>query len=225
MVLVISLHVDDTLAAGRPKELQWLHTELSKRLGDLKAEKNNFRHFGVDVSRETSILEVTFSQADYITNLKPIDRSKKKGITVDSPASAEQVSDFRSLVSGIAWVGITSLTAQAVASLLQGFLPTPTVGMLDKANSALAQVREEYVPHVFKHGFTWERSKLLMLADSALGNANKKKSQGGFIVFLSEDLPDKLRGHFTMVAFRSAQSKKGGELHTMRRSSGEASRN
>ena len=138
-----------------------VHTEISKRLGDLKAEKNNFRHFGVDVSRDSNTLDVVFSQVEYISNLKPIERSKKKGITVDTPASAEQISDFRSLVSGIAWVGITSPTAQAVASLQQGFLPTPTVGMLDKANNALAQVREEYVPHIFKHGFKWEQLYLV----------------------------------------------------------------
>ncbi len=108
----------------------------------------------------------------------------------------------------MAWVGITAPGAQAVASLLQGFLPNPTLGQLDKANNALQQLRDTYVPHTFKAGFQWNQCKLLQISDSSLGNAGKKKSQGGFLVALAEDSNNNICGWFTLVSFRSAQSKR-----------------
>ena len=209
LVLIISLHVDDTLATGTEKALTWLHKELQVRLGAMKAEKNSFRHYGVDILRNEKTFNITLDQTHYISqNLQPITRNKQRGVTVDSPATDAQISDYRSLVSGIAWVGVTSPGAQAVASLLQGFLPKPLVKHLDYANNALQQLAAEYVPHTFVHGFNIGKCKIVQTSDSSLGNTNKKKSQGGFLVFLAEDKDTELCGWFSLVMFRSGQSKR-----------------
>ena len=107
VVVVISLHVDDTLATGELWALTELHQDLEKRFGAMKAEKNSFRHFGVDISRNSN-KDVQMCQKNYIANLKPISRKKEKGRTVESDANTSEITDYRSLVSGIAWVGITS---------------------------------------------------------------------------------------------------------------------
>ena len=209
LVLIISLHVDDTLASGTLKALEALHKELQKHLGDMKAEKNFFRHFGVDICRDPKTLDVKLDQSDYIKCLRPIDRKKTRGRTVETDADASEITSYRSLVSGMAWVGITSPLAQAVASLLQTHLPQPKLKHLDMANNALEQLSTTYVSHTFKHGFDISSCKLLQLSDSSLGNvANNKKSQGGFLVFLCEDLFNNLCGYFCMLAFRSGQSKR-----------------
>jgi hypothetical protein len=207
VVVLISLHVDDTLATGERWALTELHSELEKRFGTMKAEKNNFRHFGVDISRDDKTKDVQMCQRSYIANLKPITRQKEKGRTVDSDANEKEITDFRSLISGIAWVGITSPGAQAVASLMQGFLPVPKLKHLDMANSALEQLVNEYVPHSFKHGFSLKQCKLLLATDSSLGN-NQKYSQGGFLLFLTHDDPQRLAGHLCLIAFRGAKSKR-----------------
>ena len=119
----------------------------------------------------------------------------------------QEVTDFRSLVSGMAWVGITSPGAQAVASLMQGFLPVPKLKHLDMANAALQQLIDEYVPLVFRFGFSLSSSKLLLKTDSSLGN-NQKYSQGGFVLFLCEDDSQQLGGYVNLIGFRSGKSKR-----------------
>jgi hypothetical protein len=208
VVLVISLHVDDTLATGTVAALTKLHMELEARFGKMKAEKNDFRHFGVDIKRDSITHDVTMDQTEYIKKLSPIERRKEKGRTVESDANPLEVTEFRSLVSGMAWVGITSPGAQAVASLLQGFVPGTKLKHLDFVNAALAQLRDEYVPHTFKAGFSLSSSKLLVKTDSSLGNTSGKYSQGGYLVFLCEDSPSKLGGHVCLIMFRGAKSKR-----------------
>jgi hypothetical protein len=205
--VIISLHVDDTLATGEKWALEELHKDLEKHFGTMKAEKNKFRHFGVDISRNEETLDVQMCQKSYIANLKPISRKKEKGRTVECDSNPQEVTDFRSLVSGIAWVGITSPGAQAVASLMQGFLPIPKLKHLDMANAALQQLIDEYVPLVFRFGFDLSSSKLLLQTDSSLGN-NQKYSQGGFVLFLCENDPQKLAGHVNLIGFRSGKSKR-----------------
>jgi hypothetical protein len=117
------------------------------------------------------------------------------------------VTDFRSLVSGIAWVGITSPGAQAIASLMQSYLPVPKLKHLDMVNAALQQLIDGYVPLVFRAGFDLKYSKLLLMTDSSLGN-NQKYSQGGYLLFLSEDNPNQLAGYMSLVGFRGAKSKR-----------------
>jgi hypothetical protein len=207
VVVIISLHVDDTLATGEKWALEELHKDLEKHFGTMKAEKNKFRHFGVDISRNEETLDVQMCQKSYIANLKPISRKKEKGRTVECDSNPQEVTDFRSLVSGIAWVGITSPGAQAVASLMQGFLPIPKLKHLDMANAALQQLIDEYVPLVFRFGFDLSSSKLLLQTDSSLGN-NQKYSQGGFVLFLCENDPQKLAGHVNLIGFRSGKSKR-----------------
>ena len=90
VVVVISPHVDDTLATGEQWALEELHKDLEQRFGTMKAEKNNFRHFGVDISRDTETKDVKMCQKSYIANLKPISRKKEKGRTVECDSTLKR---------------------------------------------------------------------------------------------------------------------------------------
>ena len=69
VVVIISLHVDDTLATGEKWALEELHKDLEKHFGTMKAEKNKFRHFGVDISRNEETLDVQMCQKQALTPL------------------------------------------------------------------------------------------------------------------------------------------------------------
>ena len=75
------------------------------------------------------------------------------------------------------------------------------------ANTCLQQIKDSYVPLTFSSGFNLNESKLLQVGDSSLGN-NKKYSQGGYIIFLCEDLEDHIGGYVLPLSFRSAKSKR-----------------
>ncbi len=201
--------MDDTLVTGTPERLQWLKSRLEKEYGKLKEELNAFRHFGVDVTRDTKSLHVEASQKAYVANLKPItlDRSRGDGRTVDTLATSAEITEARSLISGIAWVGVTHPGAQAAASLLQHYLPTPTVGQILMCNAFLAQLQADYQPLIFRHGLSFNRLRVVTVTDSSLGNA-EKYSQGGFMHFLSNDDVSCVNGNSVLIYARSGRSKR-----------------
>jgi hypothetical protein len=141
--------------------------------------------------------------------LKPLDVNKVRGDgqTMESPASSALVGEFRSLVAAIAWLGITSPIAQAGASLYQHLLPSPLIKHVHMLNAFLAQLHAEYTPLVYRTGFDIKTSKLLVTADSSLGNADRY-SQGGHLIWPCEDLPDKAAGRMLLLANRSSRSKR-----------------
>jgi hypothetical protein len=106
--ILMSLHVDDTLVTGDPAHITKLHKALEARFGTMKAESGQFKHFGVDVTKEPNF-DVVLSQERYLSTLKPVEVLRKRGDgrLMESPALDAEVSDFRSLVSGVAWVGVT----------------------------------------------------------------------------------------------------------------------
>jgi hypothetical protein len=207
LVVILSLHVDDTLVAGEKAFMNKLHADLETRFGKLKREENKFRHFGVDMTRSMTDFSATLDQTSYLANLKPM-TVDSKGRLIDDPANPAETSGFRSLVSGVAWAGITSPIAQAMASMMQGGLPVPTIRQLKMLNLALAQLLKHYVPLVFKFGFSLPKSKLLIFSDSSLGNSGGKYSQGGYLIFLCTDDPNDLCSHLMLTCHRSAKSKR-----------------
>ena len=121
--MLLSLHVDDTLASGSDYELRKLHSDLEKQFGTIKASEDTFTHFGVQVWRDKETGNVHSSQKAYLAGLEPVPVPKGKEDTKCDPV---QVTAFRSLVSAIAWGGVTNPAAQAGASLYQACLPEPT---------------------------------------------------------------------------------------------------
>ena len=106
LVLVLSLHVDDLMPTGEDAEVARLHTELEKRVGKVKWNKSNFRHYGMDVRQQPTTHDVTFDQTSYLNELKPVnvERTRGDGRMLDTPLKSREETDFRSLASGVAWL-------------------------------------------------------------------------------------------------------------------------
>ena len=121
--LMFTLHIDDTLITGTSECLAWFAQKFEEAFEGLSIDRNHFRHCGVDVYRNPSVKHIYCDQRDYLMQLEPIDL-KGRG-KADSPADSVVKTLFRSLVSGIAWLGVTYAPAAAGASLFQSYLPFP----------------------------------------------------------------------------------------------------
>ena len=134
-----------------------------------------------------------------------IDRPRGSGRTLDSKTTSEEATLYRSLVSAIAWLGVTFPPALACASLYQGFLPSPTCAQVELLNKCLLQFKELYTPLTYQAGLT--NHKLIAISDSSLGNVSKY-SQGGFLILLFSQSPDFLCGRCNILSFKSSKSKR-----------------
>ena len=200
---IISLHVDDTLGTGDQTVLKHLHQVLESQFGSISAETDNFKHFGVNVSRCLKEKHVFACQKEYVADLVPIELPSGKASTI---ANTLQVTAFRSLVSGVAWVGVTHAGAAAGASLYQGCLPNPTYEDIRHLNVFLKQLKDTYKPLVFRHGL--QPTRILTIADSSLGNMSKYSQGGYFVLICVGDNALVLCGHCNVLSFRSAKSKR-----------------
>ena len=207
IALLLSLHVDDTLVAGLPNKLQWLHAQLESKFGKVKKEIDQFRHFGVDIFRHPTLLHVYASQRSYLDQLFPIevDRKRGDGRTIETMASPAEVTLFRSLVSAIAWLGVSYPPALAAASLYQAFLSELKIGHIVHLNAVLAQFKDHYQPLIFRHGII--NPLLVVVADSCLGN-NSNKSQGAHFVLLADRSDTYICGACSLLGYKSGKSKR-----------------
>ena len=146
LLAILTLHVDDLLLAANMKQIESLQASLSKAFGTLTLDLGikGFKHFGVDIWQSPSLTHVTASQEKYLADLKPIELPTRCLKTAD--CSPEKVTEFRALVSAIAWTGVTSPYGLASASILQGALPLPKWSDIVKLNQNLVELKETYCP-------------------------------------------------------------------------------
>ena len=167
--LLFTLHIDDTLITGDKETLTWFAAKFEEAFEGLTIDRNHFRHCGVDVYRSPELRHIYCDQTDYISQLEAIDL-KGKGKATDT-ASAELITSYRSLVSGIAWLGVTYAPASAGASLYQGFLPFPLISHCHMLNNFLEQLKELYAPLIYHHGLQ-SPHRLVVLSDSSFANTS-----------------------------------------------------
>jgi hypothetical protein len=186
--------------------LDWIHKALESQFGALKREEDCFTHFGVNVTRCPVTCNIEVSQRAYLMNLKCIVKEPGRRAQ-DTPATKRETTDLRSLISGIAWVGVTHPGAQAAASMLQNALPSPKLLDIDRTNTVLLQLQVEYAPLLFRAGMRLDKLRIFTCCDSSLGNSNKY-SQGGFVHMVSEQSDEFLVGPMIMMMSRSVKSKR-----------------
>ena len=202
---LLTLHVDDLLLAAPMHNVLKLQTALSKVFGTLTLDlgTNGFKHFGVDIHQDASLCFVTASQEKYIADLKPIELPNRCLKTAE--CGPEKTTEYRALVSAVAWVGVTSPFALASASLLQGCLPNPTWGDIVKLNTNLAELKTMYCPLQY-HPLV-EPLRIISVSDSSFANSGKY-SQNGFLSLLCSADDNELCGQFCLLDFKSNKSKR-----------------
>jgi hypothetical protein len=202
---LVSLHVDDTLATGSEHVLENLHDVLEDQFGSITAEVDDFKHFGVHVHRDVETFHVHASQADYVKDLELVIVPKGKA---DTKADATLQTSFRSAVSAVAWVGVTHAGAAAAASLYQGCLPIPSYEDMRHLNAFINELKQTYVPLVFRHDLDFANLRILVVSDSSLGNVSKYSQGGYFVLLCAGGCPTRLCGHCSILSFRSSKSKR-----------------
>ena len=116
------------------------------------------------------------------------------------------VTQFRALVSAVAWVGVTYPWALASASILQGCLPAPTWGDVVKLNNNVVQLKRTYRP--LQYNYLEPPLQLVNVADSSFANSGGKYSQGGYMILLCSEKSPPIVGNFAALDFRSNKSKR-----------------
>ena len=202
---LLTLHVDDHLMRGTLEVIKTLEKQLTEAFGtpSLDLAVNTFTHFGVKITQAADLAKVIACQAHYLADLTAIELPARCLKTAECPA--DKVTEYRALVSAIAWLGVTSPIGLTAASLLQGCLPSPKWSDIVLLNSNLAKLHSIYVPLVYQP--IQEPYRILNVADSGFANSDKY-SQNGFLTMLVSESEERLAGAFCLLDFRSNKSKR-----------------
>jgi hypothetical protein len=189
--------------AAKHEHIIDLQQKLSKVFGELTLDLDKFKHFGVDIEYIKEKNEIIASQQNYLNDLKDIEIPTRCNKTAE--ATADKITEFRALVSAVAWLGVTSPFAITSASILQSHLPKPTWGDIVRLNSQVQQLRENYTPLIYRR--IEPPLRLINVSDSSFGNSGKY-SQGGFFTLLCHKSDSMLCGPVCILDFKSNKSKR-----------------
>ena len=207
--LLLSLHVDDTLITGRESDIDEFAKRLEQKFGKISYQKGSFTHFGLDTTKCPQTHNVTLCQKNYLAQIKQIEVDAKRGSgrTLETKANAEEITQFRSVVSAIAWLAQTYPPAGTAASLYQSRLPEPTIGDLRQLNTLLDQLKECYRPMIIRGDVDYRDCLIVALSDASLGNASKH-SQIGYVIALTNRVKDKIIFPWSIMSYKSQKSKR-----------------
>ena len=184
VVAVLGLHVDDIITCCLPGSDGVLEKVKQSFVWGSEWEKDDFVFVGRRIQRQPDG-GFTLDQAHYVADIMMTKITKDPSEKLQE--HPELVTEFRSGIGSLQWLaGTTRGDLSAYVSLLQKRHHELTVADLVEVNRVLKYVRATSTATVRIYPF--ELSKLVFIAygDSGFGNAPNGKSQGGYVVLISD---------------------------------------
>ena len=147
---LLTLHIDDEGATGFPEVLETLASEMSKQYGEVKLQKDMFRHIGHELRQTWGLdgsVTLTDSQEFYTETIAPVDIPV--GVAKATLLNEPQKSDLRRLNGEMSYGNDCRPDAMGrIALSLQSMDENAAVEHLHQANAALEILQD---PVAVKH--------------------------------------------------------------------------
>ena len=196
---VIAGHVDDFFWAGNEKFKKKIIDPIRKTFKISSDLQDSFRFLGLNVKQYSSYIEL--NQETYAKSIKAIDISNKKNKT--RVLSVEEKDRLRSAIGQLSWLGNQSRPdISANVCQLSGAYKDATVSDILLANKTIKKVSADnlslYFPKLNLSELTIE-----VHSDASFKNLPNAGSQGGFIIFLCDNL-----GNATPIQWQARRIKR-----------------
>jgi hypothetical protein len=201
----LTLHIDDEGAGGEPPVLDELIAGMTERFGELKIQKNDFRHIGHDHSQTwapNGTCTIVEGQEFYTKTLNPI--TVPPGPRT-APLTPSQYGDLRILNGEMGYAKDSRPDAMGrIAFSQQNVDKDACVQHLVEANEALKVLQDPNVTKTISYEpLQLDKLKLIAIADGAIRKKNSKYSQGCYYILLVEVLEGHTGGRCHVLQFKS----------------------
>ena len=177
---VVVIETDDLLMGGVGPKFDKALDQLQKRFTFGKWEElwDSHHDYGGRTLRQTKDYGFEISMTRYLKNrAREIVMHRGRCKNPKDLAHEGEITGMRGVCGSLNWAAREGMPQGAGdASLLSSTLPTPTIKDLQEANAALKRLLQNDVPVKIKP-IPLDRLRLLMFADSSLGNASGGASQ------------------------------------------------
>ena len=181
---MVTTHVDDCGAAGKPGWLKTQYELLVKKFGKVTRQQLPFDHCGVRYSRLPDGFHM--SQDDFCGKLKPAEVPKDR--KDEESLSPSELTLFRSILGGLLWLTATRLDLVADVCLLQSQVTRAKITHLRQANNVIKKAQSELGQGLGLHFIKLRRPhRLACIHDSSAAGNVRNYAQEGVLVLLCED--------------------------------------
>ena len=182
---LMMIHVDDFLWAGsecfRNKIIKPMYEKF--QVGSFSS--TGFKYVGLQVDQECSG-KIRINQNNYIKSLKRVRIEGNRGRTEE--LNTEEKEQYRSLVGQLGWVSTqTRPDISFDICELSSVFNKSTVDSMLKANKVVTKLQASLVDVVFIPLSDQLQFSIECFCDSSFGNLNSGGSQGGYLIFLSDE--------------------------------------
>ena len=181
---MVTTHVDDCGAAGKPAWLKAQYELLVQKFGKVTRQQLPFDHCGVRYSKIADGFHM--SQDDFCGKLRPAEVPKDR--KDDDSLSPSELTLFRSILGGLLWLTATRLDLVADVCLLQSQVTRAKILHLRQANNVIKKAQSELGQGLGLHFRKLRRPhRLACIHDSSAAGNVRNYAQEGVLVLLCED--------------------------------------
>eukprot|EP00971_Amphidinium_carterae_P308031 6121589-Amphidinium_carterae.1 len=226
----LTVHADDLKLTAPDPVLQRLESQLTKKFGKLKHEKDRFEHCGVmhEVERSASSSGVTYvmHQNQYLKRVQLPDTSRMKEFRTNAieKCSERDHAIYRSLLGKVAWCVTTRPEAAVVSALLQSRANSPVYEDLIRLIILAKWLKQN--PSVTRYGPMAGPYRLVLASDASFKPEEQERSaRRGEVCMLMPSSGSTLGGPCHLLHFASkrigrvTKSTYAAELHSLAYSS------
>ena len=180
---LIAVHVDDFIWCGTENFKANVINPLRNSFKISKENAGAFRYLGIDLRQTNDHLSL--DQNSYIDSVQPI--PLPKSVDRDSPVDSDNRTMYKGLVGQISWASATSRPDLSFEScILSTQQSKPTGRDLFEANKALKDLKNNKFALKYS-SLNLDSAKIVVFCDASYGNLADGSSQGGHIVFMSDE--------------------------------------
>ena len=179
----IIVHVDDFLWAGTPKFLNTVVGPFKNCFRISKQSDSIFKYIGLEI--EQNQFGISISQNTYINSVDPVPIPSAENQS--RHLSNEERRAFRGIVGQLIWS--SSMTRPDISfdcCELSTMQSNPKLIDLKRANKVLLDMKREKIKINF-HPIDLNSAKLIVFSDASYANLPDGASQGGHMIFLSDN--------------------------------------
>jgi hypothetical protein len=185
---IICIHVDDFCWAG-------VKSFEAAVIGPLRKEfligshcSKNFKYVGVNLTQNDNF-KIQVDQLCYIRSLDEINISPEKALMRFDNLRPNEKDEFRALIGQLNWVSTQTRPDIAFeVCQLSSILESPKVDDLLRANKVVKKIKSEDVSLSYRKLTNIGECSIECYSDASFGNLTDGGSQGGYIVFIVDDI-------------------------------------
>ena len=181
---IVSAHVDDFCWAGTNLFEKCVISNIRQVFKVKSEEKNSFRYLGLDLFQENG--RIMMKQDKYVQTIELIKLGKK--YTDDDELTEDEMKQCRSVLGKLNWLAMQTRPDLCFdVSELTSSLRLKKVSVVQQINKSIRKAKRESSQLEIPHMPDMKKWKFDAYSDASFANVDGTKSQGGYIIYMSDN--------------------------------------